>query len=75
MGINKEIQFYILELLSKQFMYKDEIIDNCLIKFKSDLKTHDPYLKIRNQLKELSDNKLVEYYHGYKITEKGKKLV
>ena len=75
MEINKEIQIYILNLLTKQFMYKDEIIENCLEQFKNNLKTSNPSLTIKNQLKELSDNKMVAYYHGYKITEKGKKLV
>ena len=75
MEINNEIQLYILKLLSEQFMYKDEIVENCLNQFKKNLKTTNPTLTIRNQLKELSDNKMVAYYHGYKITEKGKKLV
>ena len=75
MEINKEIQLYILKLLSEQFMYKDEIVENCLNQFKKNLKTTNPTLTIKNQLKELSDNKMVAYYHGYKITEKGKKLV
>ncbi|MEC8048796.1 MAG: hypothetical protein VX114_03515 [Chloroflexota bacterium] len=75
MEINNEIQLYILKLLSEQFMYKDEIVENCLNQFKKNLKTTNPTLTIKNQLKELSDNKMVAYYHGYKITEKGKKLV
>ena len=75
MEINKEIQLYILKLLSEQFMYKDEIVENCLNQFKKNLKTTNPTLTIKNQLKELSDNKMVAYYHGYKITEKGKKLI
>ena len=75
MEINKEIQLYILKLLSEQFMYKDEIVENCLNQFKKNLKTTNPTLTIKNQLKELSDNKMVAYYHGYKITEKGKKHV
>ena len=75
MEINNEIQLYILKLLSEQFMYKDEIVENCLNQFKKNLKTTNPTLTIKNQLKELSDNKMVAYYHGYKITEKGKKHV
>ena len=75
MEINKEIQLYILKLLSEQFMYKDEIVEDCLKQFKNNLKTQNPPQTIKNQLKELSDNKMVAYYHGYKITEKGKKLV
>mgnify|MGYP001426582370 CR=1 FL=1 len=75
MEINKEIQFHILRLLSKQFMYKDEIVENCLEKFKDNLNTINPPLTIKNQLKELSDSKMIAYYHGYKITEKGKKLI
>ena len=75
MEINKEIQLYILKLLSEQFMYKDEIVEDCLKKFKNNLKTPNPPQTIKNQLKELSDNKMVAYYHGYKITEKGKKLI
>ena len=75
MEINNEIRLYILKLLSEQFMYKDEIVENCLNQFKKNLKTTNPTLTIKNQLKELSDNKMVAYYHGYKITEKGKKLV
>ena len=75
MEINNEIRLYILKLLSEQFMYKDEIVENCLNQFKNNLKTTNPTLTIKNQLKELSDNKMVAYYHGYKITEKGKKLV
>ena len=75
MEINNEIQLYILKLLSEQFMYKDEIVENCLNQFKKNLKTTNPTLTIKNQLKELSYNKMVAYYHGYKITEKGKKLV
>ena len=75
MEINNEIQLYILKLLSEQFMYKDEIVENCLNQFKKNLKTTNPTLTIKNQLKELSDNKMVAYYHGYKITEKGKKLI
>ena len=75
MEINKEIQLYILKLLSEQFMYKDEIVEDCLKQFKNNLKTPNPPQPIKNQLKELSDNKMVAYYHGYKITEKGKKLI
>ena len=56
-------------------MYKDEIVENCLEQFKNNLKTPNPPQTIKNQLKELSDNKMVAYYHGYKITEKGKKLI
>ena len=74
MEINKEIQLHMLRMLSKQFMYKDEIIENCLEHFKN-LNTPNPPLTIKNQLKELSDNKMVAYYHGYKITEKGKRLI
>tara|TARA_B100000941_G_scaffold247986_1_gene193276 strand:- start:150 stop:377 length:228 start_codon:yes stop_codon:yes gene_type:complete len=75
MEINNEIRLYILKLLSEQFMYKDEIVENCLNQFKKNLKTTNPTLTIKNQLKELSDNKMVAYYHGYKITEKGKNLI
>ena len=75
MEIKKEIQLYILKLLSEQFMYKDEIVEDCLKQFKNNLKTPNPPQTIKNQLKELSDNKMVAYYHGYKITEKGKKLI
>ena len=75
MEINKEIQLYILKLLSEQFMYKDEIVEDCLKQFKNNLKTPNPPQTIKYQLKELSDNKMVAYYHGYKITEKGKKLI
>ena len=37
MEINKEIQLYILKLLSEQFMYKDEIVEDCLKQFKNNL--------------------------------------
>ena len=42
MEINKEIQLYILKLLSEQFMYKDEIVEDCLKQFKNNLKTPNP---------------------------------
>ena len=54
MEINNEIQLYILKLLSEQFMYKDEIVENCLNQFKKNLKTTNPTLTIKNQLKELN---------------------
>ena len=54
-------------------MYKDEIVRKCLKQFKNNLKTLTR-LKLLKIIKELSDNKMVAYYHGYKITEKGKKL-
>ena len=37
MEINNEIQLYILKLLSEQFMYKDEIVENCLNQFKKNI--------------------------------------
>ena len=53
-------------------MYPDEIIENCIKEFGSDIDTPNPSLTIKNQLKILSDEKMVAYYHGYKITAKGK---
>ncbi len=78
MAINKlteKIQLHILKMLSKQFMYPEEIIENCISDLGEEIKTNNPKLTIKNQLKELSDNKMIAYYHGYKITPKGKSKV
>ena len=50
----------------------DEIIENCIKEFGSEIDSPNPSLTIKNQIKILSDEKLVAYYHGYKITTKGK---
>ena len=68
----EKIKIYILRILNKQFMYPDEIIENCIEEFGTQINTLNPSLTIRNQLKILSDNKMVAYYHGYKITPKGR---
>tara|TARA_E500000331_G_scaffold183716_1_gene176883 strand:- start:330 stop:566 length:237 start_codon:yes stop_codon:yes gene_type:complete len=68
----EKIKIYILRILNKQFMYPDEIIENCINEFGSQINTQNPSLTIKNQLKILSDNKMVAYYHGYKITPKGR---
>ena len=70
--LSKKIKFFILSILNKQFMYPDEIIENCIKEFGSEIDTPNPSLTIKNQIKILSDEKLVAYYHGYKITAKGK---
>ena len=68
----EEIQTYIMTLINKQFMYPDEIIDICIESFGNKIRSDNPRLTIKNQLKNLTDEKLVAYYHGYKITSKGK---
>ena len=70
--LSEKIKIYILRILGKQFMYPDEIIENCIKEFGSQINTQNPSLTIKNQLKILSDNKMVAYYHGYKITPKGR---
>ena len=70
--LSEKIKIYILRILNKQFMYPDEIIENCIKEFGSQINTQNPSLTIKNQLKILSDNKMVAYYHGYKITPKGR---
>ncbi|MBA4715605.1 MAG: hypothetical protein H2015_03370 [Chloroflexi bacterium] len=70
--LSEKIKIYILRILNKQFMYPDEIIENCIEEFGTQINTLNPSLTIRNQLKILSDNKMVAYYHGYKITPKGR---
>ena len=70
--LSKKIKIFILKILNKQFMYPDEIIENCIKEFGSEIDTPNPSLTIKNQLKILSDEKMVAYYHGYKITAKGK---
>ena len=70
--LSKKIKMFILRILNKQFMYPDEIIENCIKEFDSEIDTPNPSLTIKNQLKILSDEKMVAYYHGYKITAKGK---
>ena len=70
--LSKKIKFFILRILNKQFMYPDEIIENCIKEFGSEIDTPSPSLTIKNHLKMLSDEKMVAYYHGYKITAKGK---
>ena len=70
--LSEKIKIYILRILNKQFMYPDEIIENCIEEFGNQINTLNPSLTIRNQLKILSDNKMVAYYHGYKITPKGR---
>ena len=70
--LSEKIKIYILRILNKQFMYPDEIIENCINEFGSQINTQNPSLTIKNQLKILSDNKMVAYYHGYKITPKGR---
>ncbi|MFL2673204.1 MAG: hypothetical protein ACJ0G3_00805 [Dehalococcoidia bacterium] len=73
--LNKEIQIFILKILNKQFMYSEEIIERCIDEYKSKISSPNPSLSIKNQIKNLSDEKLVAYYHGYKITPKGKELI
>jgi len=73
--LNKEIQIFILKILNKQFMYSEEIIERCIDEYKSKISSPNPSLAIKNQIKNLSDAKLVAYYHGYKITAKGKELI
>ncbi len=73
--LNKEIQIFILKILNKQFMYSEEIIERCIDEYKSKISSPNPSLAIKNQIKNLSDAKLVAYYHGYKITSKGKELI
>ncbi|MFL2642789.1 MAG: hypothetical protein ACJ0GV_04630 [Dehalococcoidia bacterium] len=73
--LSKKIKFFILKILNEQFMYPDEIIENCIKEFGSKINTPDPSLTIKNQLKILSDEKMVAYYHGYKITDKGKGIL
>ena len=70
--LSEKIKIYILRILNKQSMYPDEIIENCIKEFGSQINTQNPSLTIKNQLKILSDNKMVAYYHGYKITPKGR---
>ena len=70
--LSEKIKIYILRIINKQFMYPDEIIENCIKEFGSQINTQNPSLTIKNQLKILSDNKMVAYYHGYKITPKGR---
>tara|TARA_A100001037_G_scaffold298748_1_gene323071 strand:+ start:5539 stop:5775 length:237 start_codon:yes stop_codon:yes gene_type:complete len=70
--INQEIQNYVLKIINDQFMYSEEIVDKCLEFFGDRISTPNPKLTIKNQIKILSDEKLVAYYHGYKITAKGK---
>tara|TARA_B100001029_G_C15056821_1_gene455041 strand:+ start:1578 stop:1814 length:237 start_codon:yes stop_codon:yes gene_type:complete len=71
-NINQEIQSYVLKIINDQFMYSDEIVDKCLEFFEDKISTPNPKLSIKNQIKILSDEKLIAYYHGYKITAKGK---
>ena len=73
--LSKKIKFFILRILNKQFMYPDEIIENCIKEFGSEIDTPSPSLTIKNHLKMLSDEKMVAYYHGYKITAKGKSVL
>ena len=70
--LSEKIKIHILKMLNEQFMYPDEIIENCIEEFGTQINTLNPSLTIRNQLKILSDNKMVAYYHGYKITPKGR---
>lgn len=71
----QEIQIYIMTLINKQFMYPDEIIDICIERFRNKIRSDNPRLTIKNQLKNLTDEKLIAYYHGYKITSKGKSQI
>lgn len=71
-SITEKLKLYVLELVNEQFMYSDEIIENCLAKYGSHISTSNLKLTIKNQIKILADDKLVAYYHGYKITPKGK---
>tara|TARA_B100001996_G_C18654791_1_gene590798 strand:+ start:1122 stop:1367 length:246 start_codon:yes stop_codon:yes gene_type:complete len=73
--LNQEIQLYILNIINDQFMYSDEIVEKCIEIYKDKISTPNPKLTIKNQIKVLSDGKLVAYYHGYKITPKGKALL
>tara|TARA_B100000902_G_scaffold399060_1_gene468195 strand:+ start:2319 stop:2555 length:237 start_codon:yes stop_codon:yes gene_type:complete len=73
--LSEKIQLYILKMLSKQFMYADEIIENCIADIGHEINTNNSKLTIKNQLKELADNKMIAYYHGYKITPKGKSKI
>jgi hypothetical protein len=71
----QEIKIYIMTLINKQFMYPDEIIDICIERFRNKIRSDNPRLTIKNQLKNLTDEKLIGYYHGYKITSKGKSQI
>ena len=62
-------------MINDQFMYSDEIVEKCIEAYKDQISTPNPKLTIKNQIKNLSDEKLVAYYHGYKITPRGKKLL
>ena len=73
--LNKEIQIFILKILNKLFMYSEEIIERCIDEYKDKISSPNPRLAIKNQIKNLSDAKLVAYYQGYKITPKGKELI
>jgi len=71
----QEIKIYIMTLINEQFMYPDEIIDICIERFRNKIRSDNPRLTIKNQLKNLTDEKLIGYYHGYKITSKGKSQI
>lgn len=73
--LNQEIQIHILKMINDQFMYSEEIIEKCFHIYKGKISTPNPKLTIKNQIKILSDEKLVAYYHGYKITPRGKTLL
>ncbi len=73
--LNQEIQMHILKMINDQFMYSEEIVEKCIELYKGKISTPNPKLTIKNQIKMLSDGKLVAYYHGYKITPKGKALL
>ena len=57
--LNKEIQIFILKILNKQFMYSEEIIERCIDEYKDKISSPNPSLAIKNQIKNLSDAKLV----------------
>ena len=49
--LSKKIKIHILRILNKQFMYPDEIIENCIEEFGAQINTPNPSLTIKNQLK------------------------
>ena len=73
--IQDKIKLNVLTLLNEQFMYSDEIIEKCIESLGTQIKSSNPKLTVKNQLKSLSDDKFIAYYHGYKITPKGKSLL
>ena len=52
--LSEKIKIYILRILNKQFMYPDEIIENCIKEFGTQINTQNPSLTIKNQLKKFN---------------------